>query len=563
MHITKEQEQAHSEEKFADELMVLSDAGAAFIHVTTPEVPRALMAARKRLITSGNTIKEWSIVSGMAEVEISNMTSTKLTGNSQLDLGQCLADIAEAAHEDEASSDDHYTYYIFANPHFFFENNVALIHQVQMLSAYVLPSTNIKVIMITPEIALPDELKDYMVTLPFATPSHRELLESFDSIIEDVDENMLDLDGDDKRRICHAGAGLSKASFELCASKALVVAANRLEDDEENSISVEDIVEGIYEGKTDLIRKSDLLELYPATDIDEVGGMDNLKNWLIERQDCFSEEAAEAGVEPPRGLVIVGVPGTGKSLIAKAAAGIYGVPLLRLDFGRLFNSLLGSSEQRARKAFELAEALSPCVLFADEIDKGLGGAGGSGDSGASSRVLGTYLTWVQECKAPVFNIASANNITHLPPELTRKGRFDAIFSTGLPNKSERKEVLRIHLAKRKHDLGDYTSRDISAVLEASKAYISAEIEAAVKDALVKAYNERTELTMQHIVNALKAMVPLSTTYRTEILEMVLWCSANTTPASISYEEVSEEDKKKVTSIGSRKVRTRKRHTDED
>lgn len=246
------------------------------------------------------------------------------------------------------------------------------------------------------------------------------------------------------------------------------------------------------------------------------------------------------------------VHNTGKSLIAKAIASELGVPLVRLDFGRVFNSLVGASEQRMRTALKMVESMSPCVLFCDEIDKGLGGIGGSGDSGTSSRVLGSFLTWLQDCQHPVFVMVTANNVTGLPPEMLRRGRFDAIFSTSLPTDEERREVLRIHLSKRHRDIEELDEDDVEQIVRISEGYVPAEIESSVKDALVNSFNEGTELTGEHIVDALKSMVPLSVAFKKQIEDMNEWAKNNATPAG-------RAKKGSTSSVGSaRRVSTRAR-----
>ena len=247
------------------------------------------------------------------------------------------------------------------------------------------------------------------------------------------------------------------------------------------------------------------------------------------------------------------VHNTGKSLIAKAISSELGVPLVRLDFGRVFNSLVGASEQRMRTALKMVENMSPCVLFCDEIDKGLGGIGGSGDSGTSNRVLGSFLTWLQDCKHPVFVMVTANNVTGLPPEMLRRGRFDAIFSTSMPTAAERREVLRIHLKLRDRSIKDFPEDEVQEVVSLSEGYVPAEIESAVKDALVDAFSSDEEMDMGHVKKALQSMVPLSKAFAAKIQEMNEWAKANATPAG---RDTSTESSARL--VNARRVSTRKR-----
>jgi ATP-dependent 26S proteasome regulatory subunit len=251
------------------------------------------------------------------------------------------------------------------------------------------------------------------------------------------------------------------------------------------------------------------------------------------------------------------VHNTGKSLVAKAIASELGVPLIRIDFGRVFSSYVGSSEQRIRTALRQVEAMSPCVLFCDEIDKGLGGiATGSGsDSGVSMRVLGSFLTWLQDCEYPVFTMVTANNIDGLPPELLRRGRFDAIFSTALPNPKERRDVLAIHLRKRGRDIEDFSSEEVDRIMDACDKYVPAEIESAVKDALINAFSANEDLTAQHIIDAFAVMVPISKAFAMQIERMNEWAKNNATPVSLT----DEQRKQRLASMRNRtRVSTRRR-----
>jgi SpoVK/Ycf46/Vps4 family AAA+-type ATPase len=224
-----------------------------------------------------------------------------------------------------------------------------------------------------------------------------------------------------------------------------------------------------------------------------------------------------------------------------------------LDFGRVFSKYVGDSESRVRSALKMIEQMAPCVLFADEIDKGLGGSGGGGDSGTSSRVLGSYLTWLQECKAPVFNVVTANRVQGLPPELFRRGRFDKIFSVTMPNPKGREEVLRIHLRKRGRDLDNFEREDIQAFLDASEGYVPAEIEAAVKDAITESFADvaAEDLEMRHLIAAIKDMIPLSKSHASAMEEIKRWAEANATP--VEYTEQSPDPKLKVEPVPARPV----------
>jgi SpoVK/Ycf46/Vps4 family AAA+-type ATPase len=364
-----------------------------------------------------------------------------------------------------------------------------------------------------------------------------ELRESLASVVNGANADFTDgitLHPDDADRVCYAGAGMTSLQFETYLSLSAVRAAREAAP----SLPAQSIIDEVQVGKTEIVNSSDILELYKSSDIGDVGGMENLKEWVSRRAKCYSDEAQAFGVEPPKGMVLVGPPGTGKSLVAKAIAGELGVPLVRMDFGRVFSSYVGSSEQRIRSALHMVESMSPCVLFCDEIDKGLGGiAGGSGsDSGVSMRVLGSFLTWLQDCEFPVFTMVTANNIDGLPPELLRRGRFDAIFSTSLPTEKERRDVLAIHLRKRGRDIDEFPEAEVEEVLQACDKYVPAEIESAVKDALVDSFSEGEELSMKHVLSAFSVMVPLSKAFAQQIEKMSEWSKNNATPVSLTEEQ---------------------------
>lgn len=263
----------------------------------------------------------------------------------------------------------------------------------------------------------------------------------------------------------------------------------------------------------------------------DVGGLDNLKEWLSARRAAFgSVKAKEFGLPEPKGMLLLGIPGCGKSLTAKTVAREWGLPLLRLDAGKLFGSLVGQSEAQTRAAIEAAEACAPCVLWVDEIEKGLAGSSGSGsgDSGTGQRVFGTLLTWLQEKEAPVFVVATANKISNLPPELLRKGRFDEIFFVGLPTLSERVEITSIHLARRKKKL---TKAEVKRIAEAAADFSGAEIEQALIEGMFTAYSNGRDLTCADVLSAIEATTPISRTMSNEIEALKKWAEGRARIAS--------------------------------
>src|SRR6185369_16671007 len=248
--------------------------------------------------------------------------------------------------------------------------------------------------------------------------------------------------------------GLSAAQAQRVFAKAIV--SDGVLDDRD--------IDLVTEQKKEIIRESEALEFYPVSETpDDVGGLEVLKNWLRLRERAFTQEARDYGLPAPKGIALIGIPGTGKSLTAKMIGGLWHLPLLRLDVGALFGSLVGESEERARRALRLAETVAPCVVWIDEVEKGL--SHGGLDSGTSTRVFGTVLTWMQEKTAACFVVATANDISSLPPELLRKGRFDEIFFLDLPTLEERKEIFNVHLTKRQRLIRDFDTQDVSEALK--------------------------------------------------------------------------------------------------
>jgi SpoVK/Ycf46/Vps4 family AAA+-type ATPase len=290
-------------------------------------------------------------------------------------------------------------------------------------------------------------------------------------------------------------------------------------------------VDLIVAEKQQLIRKSGVLEYFESKEqVEDIGGMDVLKAWLRNRALAFTDKAQRFGLPAPHGVLLLGVQGCGKSLTAKAVAQLWRLPLLRLDVGRIFAGLVGSSEENIRRAIRMAETVSPCVLWLDEIEKGLAGVQSSGlaDAGVTARVFATLNTWMQEKTKPVFVVATANDISQLPPELLRKGRFDEIFFVDLPAQGERQEIFAIHLRKRKRDPDQFQLDRLAGESEGSSG---AEIEQAVVSGMYAAFEENREVTTEDISTALKQTVPLSVTMREDIGMVRRWAKGRARPAS--------------------------------
>ncbi len=287
----------------------------------------------------------------------------------------------------------------------------------------------------------------------------------------------------------------------------------------------------ILDEKKQIIRKSGMLEYYEQSeDVADIGGLEMLKDWLTKRSQAFSSRAREFGLPLPKGILLIGVPGTGKSLTAKAVGTLWQMPLLRLDVGKVFAGLVGSSEENIRTVIRTAEAIAPAILWIDEIEKGFSGTGSSNhsDGGTTSRVFGSFITWLQEKKTPVFVIATANNVTQLPPELLRKGRFDEIFFCDLPAADERRAIVDIHIRKKGRDPSQF---DLDKLVNATQDYSGAEIEQGVIAALYDAFDAGKDLTTEGLMASLSDIVPLAVTMREHIDGMREWARTRARRAS--------------------------------
>jgi ATP-dependent 26S proteasome regulatory subunit len=288
----------------------------------------------------------------------------------------------------------------------------------------------------------------------------------------------------------------------------------------------------VLESKKSLLKRSEMLEFVDSADnMASVGGLENLKRWLGQRRNSWDQQARQFGLDPPKGVIILGVQGCGKSLCARAVAGEWKLPLVKFDTAAVYDKYIGETEKRIQKIFRVAEGLAPCVLWIDELEKVFAGSGpdsASADAGVSSRLLASFLSWMQERKSPVFVAATCNNVTVLPPELIRKGRFDELFFVDLPNPAERKQIFSIQLTKRKRNPADY---ELDRVAAAAKGFSGAEIESAVQTALYVAYSAKRELATEDLLTALSSTVPLSTTRAEEIAELRAWAQKRAVWAS--------------------------------
>jgi AAA+ superfamily predicted ATPase len=390
--------------------------------------------------------------------------------------------------------------------------------------AHALRDTYKTVVLVAPVMKIPLELSKDIAVLEFGTPSVGDFNHLLDRIIEDVKDKpqiSINLDADGRERLVHAARGLTLKEAENVFAKTLVLDGKLDADD----IGV------VFSEKQQIIRKSGTLEYYESQErFAHVAGLENLKEWLKKRSAAFSERAAQFGLPAPKGVLLLGVQGCGKSLCAKAAASLWKLPLLRFDIGRVFGSLVGSSEESMRRAIQTAESVAPAILWIDEIDKAFAGTQGSAgsDGGTASRVFGTFLTWLSEKTAPVFVIATANDISHLPPEMLRKGRVDEIFFVDLPTDLERREIFRIHLAKRRRNPAKF---DLERLASLTEGFSGAEIEESIISGLFDAFSRGTDLSTEIVTAGLAETVPLSRTMSEELNRLRNWAQGRARPAS--------------------------------
>jgi SpoVK/Ycf46/Vps4 family AAA+-type ATPase len=387
-------------------------------------------------------------------------------------------------------------------------------------------ATNRRTVIITaPEIAMPAELTKLVEYFDLPLPDRDRLHEIIKEVFVRLSKTYtlkLQLDDAGVDAMSANLRGLTEEEAERAISQALVT---------RYALCPESITD-VLDAKKQLLRHSGMLEFVEASDnMAAVGGLENLKHWLGQRRGAWEDSARDFGLEPPRGMIILGVQGCGKSLCARAVAGEWKLPLVKFDTSAVYDKFIGETEKRIRKVFQVAEGLAPCVLWIDELEKVFAGSGpdsASADAGVSSRLLASFLSWMQDRKAAVFVAATCNNVTVLPPELIRKGRFDELFFVDLPNQAERKQIFSIQLAKRKRNPADF---DLDQVAAAAKGYSGAEIDAAVQGGLYAAYSEKKQLSTQSLLDALSQTVPLSTTRAEEIQSLREWARTRAVPAT--------------------------------
>jgi ATP-dependent 26S proteasome regulatory subunit len=479
--------------QFTDELTLLLKARYPIIYINTIEEDRVEYIIRKYIKTSLNrSIYSWDFIDGYTN-NPNNEGFAKRNPVQALELVERLTAQTPA---------------LFLLKDFNrFLTDVSISRKLKNISR-ILKLQPKTIIIIGSEFNIPKELSDLITILQFQLPVESEINYELKRLIESLN---IQIDPQILESLTRACQGLSLERIRRVLSK--IIATYKTID--ENSIKL------LLNEKKQIISQTEILEYWSVDDtISKIGGVDNLKNWLKKRKTSFGIQASNYGLPTPRGLLLVGIQGTGKSLTAKAIANEWQLPLLKLDVGKLFGGIVGESESRLRQMIQVAETISPCILWIDEIDKAFSNNNNTGDSGTSNRVLATFISWLSEKTKPVFVVATANNVDLLPLEIIRKGRFDEIFFLDLPQKQEREQIFKIHIQEfrpNRWELFDY-----SKLAQLSEAFSGAEIRQSIIEAMYHAFYEKREFTTEDICLSLTQLIPLSKLENNQTLKLKNW-----------------------------------------
>ena len=521
-----------------ERLKVLINSSTPIVIMETVEETRALQLVRTASADLNMVVFEWTIADGLTR---SGSNSPALPSGVAL---QARINAARHAADPDAPDSRHAAIYNTQDP----VQALANLETITLEAVFVLKdfhrhmedpvvvrrlrdvgqkfSANRRTVIITaPAITVPPELASLVEFLDLPLPDRQRLRQIIDETLARLSKTHTfqgKLDGMGLDAMANNLRGLTEEGAERAISQTLVA---------RYGLCAETVTD-VLESKKELLRRSEMLDFVEVSDtMANIGGLDNLKHWLAQRRGAWEDEARAFGLEPPRGMIILGVQGCGKSMCARAVAGEWKLPLVKFDTAAVYDKYVGETEKRIQKVFQVAEGLAPCVLWIDELEKVFAGSGpdsASADAGVSSRLLAAFLSWMQDRKAPVFVAATCNNVTALPPELIRKGRFDELFFVDLPNQAERKQIFAIQLAKRKRNPADF---DLNRVTTAADGYSGAEIESVVQTALFAAYSQKQAVTTQALLDALSGTVPLSTTRAEEIEVLRAWARTRAVPAS--------------------------------
>ena len=481
---------------FNDELMLLLKARYPVIYIHTIEEDRVEYIIRKNIKTKLNrSIYTWDFVDGYTN-------NPNNEGFGRRNPLQALELVERLTSETPA---------LFLLKDFNrFLTDISISRKLKNLSR-ILKLRPKTIIIIGSELDIPNELQDLITVLNFQLPIENEINQELCRLLRSLN---LEINSQLIEKLTRACQGLSLERIRRVLSK--IIATYKTID--ESSIEV------LLNEKKQIISQTQILEYWSTTEsIENIGGVNNLKDWLKKRKISFTIQASNYGLPTPRGLLLIGIQGTGKSLTAKAIATEWQLPLLKLDVGKLFGGIVGESESRLRQMINVAETLSPCILWIDEIDKAFSNVGNGGDAGTSNRVLATFISWLSEKTKPVFVVATANNVDLLPLEVIRKGRFDEIFFLDLPKKQEREQIFKIHIQEfrpKTWDLFDY-----SKLAQLSESFSGAEIRQSIIDAMYHAFYEKREFTTADICYALNEVIPLAQLENTQTLKLQSWASS--------------------------------------
>ncbi len=507
----------------------------SIVQLVTHEEDRALKLVMKVAEKLEYKPYIWSVTRGIVE---------DFTTDTNVGHKNTLAELRPAIdHCEKIAETGHKSLFVFLDPYPFLGNKASEITHRRRLREFAMNirgrGYNATCIIISPSRDIAPELEKEITVVDFPLPDRNYVGRFIDAFIARVSKSPKVHIGPDHELVhalTDAAMGLTKAEIENCLAKALVNDFQIAQND----------IRFIFEEKRQIVRKAGILDYVDTGDLtlDDIGGLEVLKTWLKTRRLAFSTAASDYGVQTPKGVLVTGIPGCGKSLAAKCVAAAWGMPLIQLDMGKVFSMWVGSSEENIRHALQTCEAVAPCVLWIDEIEKGLAyGNRAMGDSGVSMRVLGTLITWMQEKKAPVFMFATANDIESLPAEILRKGRFDDIFFVDLPNAAEREAILRIHIRKRKHSPAAYNLQHLVELsgnthLGPDTALTGAEIEAWVNEAMITSFARRQQaqnpaenLSMADFETTLSRVVPIARLRAEQFTRMRDWAAGNAINAS--------------------------------
>ena len=478
---------------FNDELTLLLKARYPIIYINTIEEDRVEYIIRKSIKTNLNrSIYSWDFVDGYTN-NPNNEGFAKRNPLQALELVERLTSETPA---------------LFLLKDFNrFLTDVSISRKLKNISR-ILKLQPKTIIIIGSELDIPRELQDLITVLNFYLPAENEIEQELTRLITSLN---IKIDSQLLENLIQVCQGLSLERIRRVLSK--IIATYKTID--ENSISI------LLSEKKQIISQTEILEYWSSDEnIQKIGGVDNLKDWLRKRKTSFGIQASNYGLPTPRGLLLIGIQGTGKSLTAKAVATEWQLPLLKLDVGKLFGGIVGESESRLRQTINLAETLSPCILWIDEIDKAFTINDSNSDSGTSNRVLATFISWLSEKTKPVFVVATANNVDLLPLEIIRKGRFDEIFFLDLPKKHEREEIFKIHMQEFRPKT--WTLFDYSKLSNLSESFSGAEIRQSIIEGMYHAFYEEREFTTEDICQALEELIPLAQLENNQTLKLQKW-----------------------------------------